>query len=158
MKLRKVLLVVVIILAFASVANAQKLVGSVTVGKGLGSSTEIDVESCIDPQNPFVSITYTHVTEKGLSFKEADPSNCSIAVRAYRLIPRDAKGNPKVNKSTNMDVIGAKRKSWISKYMRVARFWDNKHQQLVYVIYVRKGFISGSPKHSMSVVPCGQID
>lgn len=106
-----------------------------------------------DPENPFVSIFFTTI-DSGKMLAFADPSNASITARLTGKIPVDKNGKRIINKAPNMDIAHI-RKSIGSKITKIARFYDEKMDTLVYLIYTTK-ILDGSLKHSISAVPLGK--
>ena len=106
-----------------------------------------------DPENPFVSIFFTTI-DSGKLLAFADPSNASITARLTGEIPVTTKGKRIINKTPNMDIAHI-RKSIGSKITKIARFYDEKMDTLVYLIYTTK-ILDGSLKHSISAVPLGK--
>lgn len=105
-----------------------------------------------DPENPFITVYITHIEAKGLTM--SDPSNMSIAVRLTKPVPIDSKGNQLVNKKANQNIFSIS-KSFISKELKIGRYYDNDRNVLVYISYSEKA-VGGSVKHSLSVVPLGK--
>jgi|WetSurSiteA1Bulk_404760.scaffolds.fasta_scaffold08902_8 CreA protein len=105
-----------------------------------------------DPENPFVTVYITHIEAKGLTM--SDPSNMSIAVRLTKPVPVDSAGNQIVNKKANQNIFSIS-KSFVSKELKIGRYYDNERNVLVYISYSEKA-IGGSVKHSLSVVPLGK--
>jgi len=105
-----------------------------------------------DPDNPFVSIFFTTI-DSGKFLAMADPSNTAIAARLTGEIPiKD--GKRVIDTSTKTDIAKIS-KSIGTKVMKIARFYDEKKDTLVYLVYTTK-LLDGSLKHSLSVVPLGK--
>lgn len=104
-----------------------------------------------DPDNPFITIYFTHVKAGGLSM--ADPSNSSVAARLTGKVPVK-EGKQIVDTRATLELFKAK-KSVMSKNLRIARFYDPVKNTLIYITYSRK-LIDGSAKHSLSVVHLGE--
>jgi CreA protein len=101
-----------------------------------------------DPENPFISVYLTHIES---SFSLSDPSDMSIAVRLTGKIPVDSSGNQIINKNANINIFSIS-KSVLFKELKIARYYDKEKNVLIYISYSEK-LISGSLKHSLSVVP-----
>jgi len=150
----------------AIIVNLMLVIGFVGIGYA-GPAVQIGEVTCIkrmingndvikiiriqDPENPFVTITFTTI-KSGNILATADPSNTSVAARLIGEIPI-VKGKRQINTTPNHDIAHI-RKSIGSKVMKIARFYDIQMDTLTYLIYSTK-IINGSLKHSLSVVPLG---
>lgn len=151
----------------ALIVNLMLVIGFIGIGHAGTKAVQIGEVICIkrimqgndvikiirvqDPENPFVTITFTTVKSgKVMSF--ADPSNTSVAARLIGEIPV-VKGKRQINTKPNHDIAHI-RKSIGSKVMKIARFYDVKMDSLIYLVYTTK-MLDGSLKHSLSVVPLG---
>lgn len=143
-----------IVIAFPLNSYSQTIVGEVDCVRRLvqGNDT-IQIIRLDDPENPFVSLFFTTI-DTGQLFALADPSNTSIATRLTGEIPRDDNGNQIITKHKNLDLFVIS-KSIFSKEMKIARFYDEEKNTLVYLVYTTK-YIDGSLKHNLSVVPLGK--
>jgi CreA protein len=154
LKIQHIILCILIILLFPIGSYCQTVVGEVDcVVRLLQGNDKIKIIRLDDPENPFISLFFTTI-DTGQWFALADPSNTSIATRLTGEIPRDENGKQLVEKRTNLDVYILS-KSIFSKEMKIARFYDEEKNTLVYLVYTTK-YIDGSLKHSLSVVPLGK--
>jgi CreA protein len=139
-------LVAVLVLCISSIsfANGGRKIAEITL-KGLMFKDKINVLVFQDPDMPFISIYLTHIKAGG--FAMADPSNNSIATRLTGDLGE-------IVTKANPAVINLKKSiGW--KTLKIARFYDEPNNTMVYVTYSTK-VIEGSLKHSMSVVPLGR--
>ncbi len=151
--MKKVWIIMLAVFLLASTAVAGEI-GRIKVKSGWTGSTGIDIQSFNDPDNPFVTIFLTSVSDSRIG-STADPSNSCIAARMTGVAPLNKEGKLNMSriKTNQRDDVFTKSKSWFSKTMKVSRFYDAPNKTLIYVVFVRKGLTSGSVKHSMSVVP-----
>ncbi|OPX56863.1 CreA protein [Oceanospirillum multiglobuliferum] len=142
---------------FISIAGAALItsfvqaeeIGSVsTVFKMIGPNHKIVVEAFDDPAVEGVSCWLSRPKTGGISGGlglAEDPSNGSIACRQV--------GPIKITqKLKEGDEVFNKRTSLVFKSMQVVRFFDEKRNTLIYLVYSDR-LVEGSPKSSISVVP-----
>ncbi|MBB1488045.1 CreA family protein [Oceanospirillum sediminis] len=146
----KKLLSVCLTMSFMVVANAEaEEIGSVsTVFKMLGPNHKIVIEAFDDPEvdgvSCWLSRPKTGGIKGGLGLAE-DPSDGAIACRQIGpIVIKD--------KLKDGEQVFNKRTSLVFKSMQVVRFFDEKRNTLIYLVYSDK-IIEGSPKNSISVVP-----
>jgi len=124
-------------------------IGSVdTVFKFLGSNHKIIVEAFDDPKVSGVTCHLSRAKTGGISGSlgiAEDKAEASIACRQIGPI----KLPPKI---LNAEPVFSKKTSLIFKTLQVVRFYDNKRNVLIYLVYSDK-MIEGSPKNSISTVP-----
>jgi len=136
-------IILVFCLTSISFAGGGRKIAEITL-KGLMFKDKINVLVFQDPDMPFISIYLTHIKAGG--FALADPSNNSIATRLTGQLG-------KIVTKSNPAVINLKKSiGW--KTLKIARFYDEPNNTMIYVTYSTK-IIEGSLKHSMSVVPLG---
>lgn len=126
-------------------------IGSInTTFKLVGPDNKIVIEGFDDPLIPgvacHVSSARTGGLKGGLGLAE-DTSDASIACRQIGPITLPAN----LKKRDGEDVFTEKR-SLLFKRMHVTRFYDEKRNVLIYLVYSDK-IIDGSPKNSLSTVP-----
>ena len=97
-----------------------------------------------DPKISGVTCYVTNVSQK---YSFSDPSNASVSCRQVDTI--SIKQN--INTSPEGEDTFAKKKSWVSKVMKVRRIYDRKRHVLNYIVYTTKIF-GESYKVSMSSV------
>lgn len=146
MNKRIICIVISIIICFVSISFAGELRKIADVKLGSMFPDKIQIFTLQDPQMPFITIYLTDI-KAGNPLAFADPSNNSIATRLTGKITN-------IVKTMNPEVINlSKSIGW--KTLKIARFWDEPNQCLVYVTYSTK-VIDGSIKHSLSAVPLGE--
>ena len=124
-------------------------IGSVdTVFKFLGSNHKIIVEAFDDPKVSGVTCHLSRAKTGGISGSlgiAEDKAEASIACRQIGPIKLP-------QKIQNGEPVFSKKTSLIFKTLQVVRFYDNKRNVLIYLVYSDK-MIEGSPKNSISTVP-----
>ncbi len=126
-----------------------EIVGEVdTAFKLIGSNHKIVIEAFDDPKIDGVTCHLSRAKTGGLSGSlglAEDTSDASIACRQI--------GPIKVNeKLKNGEKVFNKRTSLLFKTMQVVRFFDEKRNTLIYLVYSDK-LVDGSPQNSVSTVP-----
>ncbi len=86
-----------------------------------------------DPKVDGVTCYVTNVAQK---FSFSDPSNTSVSCR--QVGPVSFRSS--INKTKDGEDTFAKKKSWISKVMKVRRLYDRQRHVLLYVVYTTKAF------------------
>lgn len=132
----------------ASVAQAEEIGSVSTVFKMIGPNHKIVIEAFDDPAVEGVSCWLSRPKAGGISGGlglAEDPSNGSIACRQIGPI----KFTQKLKEG---DEVFNKRTSLVFKSMQVVRFFDEKRNTLIYLVYSDR-LVEGSPKNSISVVP-----
>ena len=142
------LIQILTLLLYNNLGHAE-VVGEVSTSfKLLGPNHKIVVEVFDDPKVEGVSCHLSRAKtggiKGGLGLAE-DLSDASIACR--QVGPISFK-----EKLINGEEVFTKRTSFIFKSMQVVRFYDNKRNTLIYLVYSDK-IIDGSPKNSISTVP-----
>lgn len=120
--------------------------------KWTGPDDKIIIESFEDPDVPGVTCFLSRAKTGG--FKGAigvaeDSSDASIDCRQTG--PINLSKKIKDGKKQGDDVF-KKRTSMVFKSMQVVRFYDKKHNTLIYLVYSDR-VIEGSPKNSISALP-----
>ncbi len=120
--------------------------------KWTGPDDKIIVESFDDPNVPGVTCFLSRATTGGFSGAMGvaeDSSDSSLSCSQTGPITLAEKIR---NGKNDGDKVFEKRTSLVFKSMQVVRFYDAKHNTLVYLVYSDR-VIEGSPKHSLSSVP-----
>ncbi|HEY1720603.1 MAG TPA: CreA family protein [Magnetospirillaceae bacterium] len=124
-------------------------VGSVnTEWKLIGPDHKVVVSVFDDPVVPGVACYISRARTGGISGMVGlaeDSSDAAIACRQVGAITIPAKMPQK-------DEVFSEHRSIMFKHLRVVRFFDKKHNTLVYLSYSDK-LIKGSPQNSVSAVP-----
>jgi CreA protein len=136
------------LLALPLLASAEEIGQVSTVFKFVGPNDRIVVEAFDDPKVPgvtcYLSRAKTGGVKGGLGLAE-DRAEASIACRQVGPIqlPADLKDGEEVFKE---------RTSLVFKTMQVVRFYDQKRNTLVYLVYSDK-VIEGSPQNAVTAIP-----
>jgi CreA protein len=145
------LLVAATMLCGLSVTSQAEEIGSVdTAFKLLGPNHKIVIEAFDDPLIPGVACHIARAQTggvKGAFGLAEDTSDASIACRQVGPItlPADLKDE-------DGETVFSERRSILFKKLRVVRFFDEKRNVLIYLVYSDK-LVEGSPKNSISSVP-----
>ena len=138
---------------FHSVMGATETIGSVdTHFKWLGPDDKIVIEAFDDPDVPGVTCYLSRAKTGGLSGAVGvaeDTSDASISCHQTGPILLDSKIKNGERQGEN---VFKKRTSLFFKSMQTVRFYDQKRNTLVYLVYSDK-LIEGSPKNSLTAVP-----
>lgn len=137
-------------MAPASLALADEIGSVDTVFKLLGPNHKIVIDAFDDPQIPGVACHVASSRTGGISGAlglAEDTSDASIACRQVGPISL-----PKGLKKRDGETVFSERRSILFKKMQVVRFYDDKRNVLVYLVYSDK-LVDGSPKNSISSVP-----
>lgn len=133
-------------------ANAEQIGSVDTVFKLLGPDHKIVIEAFDDPdvQNVtcYLSRAKTGGIKGGLGLAEdtADGALSCIQIGPISLSDRIK------NRKADGETVFKKRTSIVFKSMQVVRFYDDKRNTLVYLVYSDK-LVDGSPKNALSTVP-----
>lgn len=120
--------------------------------KWTGPDDKIIIESFDDPDVSGVTCFLSRAKTGGFSGAigvAEDTSDASISCRQTGVITLLEKIK---NGKNDGDQVFAKRTSLVFKSMQVVRFYDKKHNTLIYLVYSDR-VIEGSPKQSISAVP-----
>lgn len=136
------------LLALPLLASAEEIGQVSTVFKFVGPNDRIVVEAFDDPKVPgvtcYLSRAKTGGVKGGLGLAE-DRAEASIACRQVGPIqlPAGLKDGEEVFKE---------RTSLVFKTMQVVRFYDQKRNTLVYLVYSDR-LIEGSPQNAVTAIP-----
>jgi CreA protein len=135
-------------LLIPSLALAEQVGEVDTVFKWLGPNHKIVVEAFDDPLvdgvTCYLSRAKTGGIKGGLGLAE-DRAEASIACRQV--------GPIRINgKLKDGDVVFKERTSLVFKTMQVVRFFDEKRNTLVYLVYSDR-VIEGSPQNAVTAIP-----
>ncbi|MDD1509408.1 MULTISPECIES: CreA family protein [unclassified Pseudomonas] len=146
--MRKLLLVAVTLIALPLGAMAEEIGQVSTVFKWLGPNDKIVVEAFDDPKvsgvTCYLSRAKTGGVKGGLGLAE-DRAEASIACR--QVGPISFAGELK-----DGDEVFRERTSLVFKTMQVVRFFDQKRNTLVYLVYSDR-IIEGSPQNAVTAIP-----
>lgn len=133
-----------------SAARAEEIGSVDTAFKLIGPDHKIVIEAFDDPRVPGVACHVARAKKGGLSGAlglAEETSDASIACRQVGEIKL-----PKGLKDRDGEQVFSERRSILFKRMRVVRFYDEKRNVLIYLVYSDK-LVDGSPKNSISTVP-----
>ena len=146
--MRKLLLVAAALMALPLGAVAEEIGQVSTVFKWLGPNDKIVVEAFDDPKvsgvTCYLSRAKTGGVKGGLGLAE-DRAEASIACR--QVGPISFSGELK-----DGDEVFRERTSLVFKTMQVVRFFDQKRNTLVYLVYSDR-IIEGSPQNAVTAIP-----
>ncbi|MDQ7986733.1 CreA family protein [Pseudomonas sp. G34] len=146
--MRKLLLVAAALMALPLGAVAEEVGQVSTVFKWLGPNDKIVVEAFDDPKvagvTCYLSRAKTGGVKGGLGLAE-DRAEASIACR--QVGPISFSGELK-----DGDEVFRERTSLVFKTMQVVRFFDQKRNTLVYLVYSDR-IIEGSPQNAVTAIP-----
>lgn len=136
-----------------SASVMAEIIGEVdTRFKLIGPDDKIVVEAFDDPEVPGVTCYLSRAKTGGISGAVGvaeDTSDASISCHQTGPINLD----PKIkNGEREGEHVFKKRTSLIFKSMQVVRFYDQKRNALVYLVYSDR-VVEGSPKNSIAAVP-----
>ena len=145
----RVLLIATIILILPAVVLSEIIGTMDTKFRLLSRDDDIIIEVFDDPDIPGVACYLSRARKggvKGMIGVAEDTSDASLACRQI--------GPIKLNKDKlkNGDKVFSKKTSFIFKSMQIVRFFDNKRNVLIYLVYSDK-LVEGSPKNAISTVP-----
>jgi len=146
--MRRLLLAVAALMALPLGAVAEEIGQVSTVFKWLGPNDKIVVEAFDDPKvagvTCYLSRAKTGGVRGGLGLAE-DRAEASIACR--QVGPISFSGELK-----DGDEVFRERTSLVFKTMQVVRFFDQKRNTLVYLVYSDR-IIEGSPQNAVTAIP-----
>jgi CreA protein len=137
-----------VLLAFDARADENEIGSVNTEWKLLGPDSKIVITAFDDPDIPGVACHLSRARTGGVSGMVGiaeDTSDAAISCRQVGPITLPAKFPAK------KEIFDEHRSIWF-KYLHVVRFYDPKHNTLVYLSYTDK-VVTGSPKNSISTVP-----
>lgn len=146
------LLILILILLFASPLMAEQIGSVSTKFKILGANDKIIIEAFDDPEITGATCYLSRAKTGGISGTVGvaeDTSDASIACRQVGPIelPENVKNGQKDGKE-----VFKKSTSLLFKTLQVVRFYDPKRNVLIYLAYSDR-VIEGSPKNSISTIP-----
>ncbi|PZW42880.1 CreA family protein [Pseudomonas sp. URMO17WK12:I2] len=146
--MRRFVLAVAALMALPLGAVAEEIGQVSTVFKWLGPNDKIVVEAFDDPKvagvTCYLSRAKTGGVKGGLGLAE-DRAEASIACR--QVGPISFSGELK-----DGDEVFRERTSLVFKTMQVVRFFDQKRNTLVYLVYSDR-IIEGSPQNAVTAIP-----
>lgn len=146
--MRRLVLAVAVSMALPLGAVAEEIGQVSTVFKWLGPNDKIVVEAFDDPKvagvTCYLSRAKTGGVKGGLGLAE-DRAEASIACR--QVGPISFSGELK-----DGDEVFRERTSLVFKTMQVVRFFDQKRNTLVYLVYSDR-IIEGSPQNAVTAIP-----
>jgi CreA protein len=140
--------IVGLLLATIGTGRAEIIGETSTEFKLLGANSKIIIEAFDDPGIPGVTCHVSYPTKggvKGTLGLVEERSETSIACRQTGPISMPA------GLKAGEDVF-SKSRSLLFKKLHVLRYFDQKRNVLIYLVYTDK-LIDGSPKHNISSVP-----
>ncbi|MCA6971234.1 protein CreA [Pectobacterium carotovorum] len=152
MNIKRIMGAGLLLLSTTGVVSAEE-VGSVdTAFKLLGPDHKIVVEAFDDPDvsnvTCYISRAKTGGIKGGLGLAE-DTSDAAISCQQVGPITLSDKIK---NGGDRGSVVFQKRTSLVFKKLQVVRFYDQKHNALIYLAYSDR-LVDGSPKNALSAVP-----
>ncbi|SHM94798.1 CreA family protein [Phytopseudomonas punonensis] len=146
--MRRLLLIAAAVMAVPLGAVAEEVGQVSTVFKWLGPNDKIVVEAFDDPKvagvTCYLSRAKTGGVKGGLGLAE-DRAEASIACRQVGPISF-------VGELKDGDEVFRERTSLVFKTMQVVRFFDQKRNTLVYLVYSDR-IIEGSPQNAVTAIP-----
>lgn len=146
--MRRLVLAVAALMALPLGAVAEEIGQVSTVFKWLGPNDKIVVEAFDDPKvagvTCYLSRAKTGGVKGGLGLAE-DRAEASIACR--QVGPISFSGELK-----DGDEVFRERTSLVFKTMQVVRFFDQRRNTLVYLVYSDR-IIEGSPQNAVTAIP-----
>ncbi len=136
------------LLLFSSAVKAEEIGEVDTVFKWLGPNHKIVIEAFDDPKVEGVACHLSRAKTGGISGAVGlaeDTTDASIACR--QIGPIKFREELK-----DGEEVFTKRTSLVFKTMQVVRFFDEKRNVLIYLVYSDR-VIEGSPKNSLTSVP-----
>ncbi|MBK8816992.1 MAG: CreA family protein [Methylococcaceae bacterium] len=140
------------LLALSLSAQAEKIGSVDTDFKLIGPDNKIEIEAFDDEGVPGVTCYISRAKTGGLSGAVGiaeDKADASLS--CHQTGPITLNDKIKAGKEDGDDVF-KKRTSLVFKSMQVVRFYDKKHNALVYMVYSDR-ILKGSPNNSITAVP-----
>ncbi len=141
-----------LVLAASLPARAEKIGSVDTDFKLIGPDNKIEIEAFEDESVSGVTCYISRAKTGGISGAVGvaeDSSEASLS--CHQTGPITLTDRIKAGKDDGEDVF-KKRTSLVFKSMQVVRFYDKKHNALVYLVYSDR-VLKGSPKNSITAVP-----
>ncbi len=142
----------ILLMAFITPVFADKIGSVDTDFRFIGPDNKIEIESFDDEGVPGVTCYISRAKTggvKGAVGIAEDKAYASLSCHQIGPITLDEK--IKAGKEDGEDVF-KKRTSLVFKSMQVVRFYDKKHNALVYMVYSDR-ILKGSPNNSITAVP-----
>lgn len=153
MNINKLIIYISAALLFVVMPALADKIGHVDTNfKLIGPDDKIVIEAFDDPGVAGITCYYSHATTgglKGAAGLAEDSSDASLDCKQTGHITLT--DEIKKSKGDAQKVL-KKRTSMLFKTLQVMRFYDEKRNTLVYLVYSDK-ILEGSPKNSISVVP-----
>lgn len=140
------------LIAFSVDATAEKIGSVDTDFRLIGPDNKIEIESFDDEGVPGVTCYISRAKTGGISGAVGiaeDKADASLS--CHQTGPINLSEKIKAGKEDGADVF-KKRTSLVFKSMQVVRFYDKKHNALVYMVYSDR-VLQGSPNNSITAVP-----
>lgn len=142
----------ILLMAFIAPALAEKIGSVDTDFRFIGPDNKIEIESFDDEGAPgitcYISRAKTGGVKGAVGIAE-DRADASLS--CHQTGPITVSDKIKAGKEDGEDVF-KKRTSLVFKSMQVVRFYDKKHNALVYMVYSDR-ILKGSPNNSITAVP-----
>ncbi len=139
------------ILAIAATANPDSVkIGSVDTAWNLVKSHTVQVDRFDDPKVTNVSCYVSHAKKGGVGGAlgvATDPARMGITCQATG--PVEIVED--IDKTEKGELVFSEKTSFLFKTMRVTRFYDEKKNTLVYLVWSTK-LIDGSPYNNVSAI------
>jgi CreA protein len=142
----------ILLIAFSATAIAEKIGSVDTDFKLIGPDNKIEIESFDDEGVPGVTCYISRAKTggvKGAVGIAEDRADASLS--CHQTGPITLSDKITTGKEDGDDVF-KKRTSLVFKSMQVVRFYDKKHNALVYMVYSDR-VLKGSPNNSITAVP-----
>jgi CreA protein len=140
------------LMVFISPVKADKIGSVDTDFRFIGPDNKIEIESFDDEGVPGVTCYISRAKTGGIKGAVGiaeDKADASLS--CHQTGPISLNEKIKAGKEEGENVF-KKRTSLVFKTMQVVRFYDKKHNTLVYMVYSDR-VLQGSPKNSISAVP-----
>lgn len=150
--MKTILPLAILTLAFGTNVMAEKIGSVDTDFRMIGPDNKIEIESFDDDSVPGVTCYLSRAKTGGLKGAVGiaeDRANASLS--CHQTGPIAVNEKIAAGKEDGENVF-KKRTSLVFKSMQVTRFFDKKHNTLVYMVYSDR-VLSGSPNNSISAVP-----
>ncbi|GKX56199.1 protein CreA [Leminorella grimontii] len=147
-----ILAVGLLALSYVGYASAEQIGSVDTVFKLIGPDHKIVIEAFDDPDvanvTCYLSRAKTGGIKGGLGLAEDTADGALSCIQVGPIALSDKIKSRKADGET----VFKKRTSIVFKSMQVVRFYDDKRNTLVYLVYSDK-LVDGSPKNALSTVP-----
>jgi CreA protein len=150
--MKNIIISSLLLMAFCGSVLAEKIGSVDTDFRFIGPDNKIEIESFEDEGVPGVTCYISRAKTggvKGAVGIAEDRADASLT--CHQTGPISLNEKIKSGKEDGEDVF-KKRTSLVFKSMQVVRFYDKKHNTLVYMVYSDR-VLKGSPNNSISAVP-----